>query len=117
MPATKPKIRDDVTLVEIGEEAVAYDPLSRLVHYMNPMASLVLQLCDGTATVRETIAELAEAQEVEPVAIAPQVRSLVRQFREFGIVAPSRGAERLFALSDSAADDRAKIRREVPRSE
>jgi PqqD family protein of HPr-rel-A system len=117
MPATKPKIRDDVTLLEIGEEAVAYDPLSRLVHYMNPMASLVLQLCDGTATVRETIAELAEAQEVEPAAITPQVRSLVRQFREFGLVAPSRGAERLLAQTDSSADDRAKIRREVPRSE
>ena len=117
MPATKPKIRGDVTLLEIGEEAVVYDPLSRLVHYMNPMASLVLQLCDGTATVRETIADLAEAQEVDEEAIGPQVRSLVRRFRQFGVLVPSRGAERLFALSDSAADNRAKIRREVPRSE
>ncbi len=117
MPATKPRIRDDVTLVEIGPEAVVYDPRSRLVHYMNPMASLVLQLCDGTATVSETIAELAGAQEVEPEAIAPPVRSLMRGFRKFGLVTPSRGAERLLAVGDPGTSDREKIRREVPRSE
>jgi hypothetical protein len=117
MPATKPKIRGGITLLEIGDEAVAYDPLSGLVHYLNPMASIILQLCDGTATVRETIAELAEAQEVDENVIGPQVRSLVRRFRQNGVLVPSRGAERLLAASESATDDREKIRREVPRSE
>lgn len=106
-----------MTLVELEQEAVVYDPRSRLVHYMNPMASLVLQLCDGTSTVRETISELALAQEVEPDAIAPSVRSLMRGFRKFGLVTPSRGAERLPAVSDSANSDREMVRREVPRSD
>jgi PqqD family protein of HPr-rel-A system len=64
-------------LVEIGQEAVAYDPLSGFVHYLNPMASIVLQLCDGSTTVRDTIAELAEAQEVDAETLEPQIRSLV----------------------------------------
>jgi PqqD family protein of HPr-rel-A system len=117
MPATKPGIREDVTLVEIDQEAVVYDPLSGLVHYLNPMASLVLQLCDGTATVKETIEQLAEAQEVTPEELAPSVKSLVKQFRNFGLVEPSAGARKLRALHEEETDERKTIRREVPRSD
>jgi PqqD family protein of HPr-rel-A system len=115
--ATKPKLRDDVSLVEFGQEAVAYDPLSGYVHYFNPMASIVLQLCDGTATVRDTITDLADAQEVERDLIAPQVRSLVDDFRRVGIVTPSAGARRLAEAHAAREDRREKVRREVPRNE
>ena len=117
MPATKPKLREDVTLVELDQEAVVYDPLSGLVHYLNPMASLVLQLCDGSTTVKETIVELAEAQEVEPDVLEKPIRSLVADFRKVGIVTPSQVASALFEASEDADDKRAKVRREVPRSE
>jgi PqqD family protein of HPr-rel-A system len=117
MPASKPAIREDVTLVEIDQEAVVYDPLSGLVHYLNPMASLVLQLCDGTATVRETIHELAEAQEEDEAVIGPQVQALVRGFRRMGIVVPSAGARKLLAAHAARTDERETIRREVPRSD
>jgi PqqD family protein of HPr-rel-A system len=117
MPASKPKIRGDVTLVDIDQEAVVYDPLSGLVHYLNPMASLVLQLCDGTATVKETIADLAEAQEVDAESLRPQVEKLVREFRRNGIVEPSKGAERLIEAAEAHTDERETVRREVPRSD
>jgi PqqD family protein of HPr-rel-A system len=117
VPASKPRIRDDVTLVDIDQEAVVYDPLSGFVHYLNPMASLVLQLCDGTATVRETIAELAEAQEVDEDAVGPQVKQLMRGFRSMGIVEPSKGAEKLREAHAARTDERETIRREVPRSD
>ncbi len=117
MPASKPRIRDDVTLVELDQEAVVYDPLSGLVHYLNPMASLVFQLCDGSATVKETTAELADANEVEPEAIASDVRKLVQQFRDQGLVVPSAGATRLIAARSAASDERRLVRREVPRTD
>ena len=100
MPATKPRMRADLTLVELDQEAVVYDPMSGLVHYLNPMASLVFQLCDGTATVKETTADLAEANEVEPDAIAADIRKLIKQFRDTGLVVPSAGATRLLDAAE-----------------
>lgn len=117
MPATKPQIRGDLTLVELDQEAVVYDPLSGLVHYLNPMASLVFQLCDGTATVKETVADLAEANEVEPDAIGADVRRLIKQFRDTGLVVPSAGATKLIEAKSNASDERQIIRREVPRND
>jgi PqqD family protein of HPr-rel-A system len=116
MPATKPKIREELCLVPVGEEAVVLDPRTGVVHYMNPMAALVLQLCDGTATVTETIRELADAYEVEPQEIEKQMRGLVRQFRKSALVTPSRVAEAILAMAEPE-DEREKIRREVPRSD
>lgn len=117
MAATKPRMRGDLTLVELDQEAVVYDPLSGLIHYLNPMASLVFQLCDGTATVKETTAELADANEVEPDAIAADVRKLVQQFRDAGLVVPSAGATRLIEARSNASDERELVRREVPRND
>ena len=82
-------------MVEVDQEAVAYDPLSKLVHYLNPMGSIVLQLCDGTSTVDETIAELAEAQEIEPTEIDESIRALVDNFVSVGLVEPGEAATKL----------------------
>jgi Coenzyme PQQ synthesis protein D (PqqD) len=81
------------------------------------MASLVIQLCDGTATVKETTAELAEANEVEPEAIAADIRRLIKQFRDAGLVVPSAGATRLLDARSDASDERRIVRREVPRND
>lgn len=116
--APKPRIRDDLTLVELDQEAVVYDPISGLVHYLNPMASLVLQLCDGSATVKETIADLAEAQDARPGDIEPSVKTLLQQFRKLGLVTPSKGATALLAAAaERDVDERQTVRREVPRSD
>jgi PqqD family protein of HPr-rel-A system len=117
MTDVRPKLRDDVTFVEVDQEAVAYDPLSKLVHYLNPMGSIVLQLCDGTSTVDETIAELAEAQEVEPAEIDESIRALIDNFVAVGLVEPGEAATKLIDASKDGEDKRAKVRREVPRSE
>jgi len=116
MTDARPRLRDDVTFVEVDQEAVAYDPLSKLVHYLNPMGSIVLQLCDGTSTVDETIAELAEAQEVEPTEIDESIRALVDNFVNVGLVEPGEAATKL-RESSQQEDKRAKVRREVPHSE
>jgi PqqD family protein of HPr-rel-A system len=110
-------MRSDVSLVELDQEAVVYDPLTGLVHYLNPMAALVLQLCDGTATVKETTADLADANEVAPEAIDADIRRLVKQFREAGLVVPSAGAKRLLEAASEASDEREIVRREVPRND
>lgn len=113
----KPKLRDGVTLVEVDQEAIVYDPLSGYAHYLNPMASIVLQLCDGTSTIKETTDELAEAQDVDPDSLEKPIRELVKNFRAVGIVEPSKVASELVEARSGKEDKRAKVRREVPRSE
>jgi PqqD family protein of HPr-rel-A system len=118
--ASKPRLRSDVALVEIDQEAIAYDPKTGYVHYLNPMASILLQLCDGTATVKETTAELAEAQEMTAEELRPSIDKLMRDFRAVGLVTPSARATRILeeaAKAKAEIDERAKIRREVPRSD
>jgi coenzyme PQQ synthesis protein D (PqqD) len=113
--ATKPKARDDLAVLECENEAVVYDPRNDRVHQLNASAALVFGLCDGTATVKETAAELAEAFGRPPKEIEPDVRSVVRGFKEAQLLlAKSTGGTESKAEHD--ADERERVRMEVPRS-
>jgi Coenzyme PQQ synthesis protein D (PqqD) len=83
VPPLKPKARDDLALAEFDEEVVAYVGYGDhgLLHYLDPTATLVFRLCDGSATVGETAAELAEFYGMPAAELEPQVRELVRDFR------------------------------------
>ena len=71
MAATKPKVRDDLTVVELDGEAVIYDERTADLHHLNPTATIVFGLCDGTATMPRIAEEISEAfgvpaDEVDP---------------------------------------------------
>ena len=98
------------------DEVVVYDPLYEHVHYLNPSATLVFGLCDGSATVKETAAELAEALARPVKEVEPEVRSIVRGFKEVGLlVTKSTSADG--AETENDADERERVRMEVPRSD
>lgn len=82
MPAMKPKVRADLAVVEIDGEAVIYDEPSRDIHYLNPTAAIVFGLCDGTGTVKEMAADIADAFRVPSDRVERQVRSLLREFKK-----------------------------------
>jgi PqqD family protein of HPr-rel-A system len=86
MPAQKPKVRSDLTVVELEGEAVIYDDLVRQVHYLNRTATIVLNLCDGSSTVRELAGDIADAFSLQPGEVESQVRTLIRSFREAGFL-------------------------------
>ena len=48
MPLVKPKARDDLTVVELDGEAVIYDEETTELHHLNPTATIVFALCDGS---------------------------------------------------------------------
>ncbi|HKP18694.1 MAG TPA: PqqD family protein [Gaiellaceae bacterium] len=125
MAATKPRVRDDVTVCEIEGEAVVYDPDSGLLHYLNHSAALVLDLCDGTATMRHMAEAIADVYEVCIGDVEPQVRSGVRNLRKLGLLEPPAGRRTSAEdgptaaapkASDADADERERIRMEVPRN-
>lgn len=53
----RPKKSDGLEVDEVEDGFVIYQPERDRVHYLNPTATLILELCDGTLTA-EQIAEL-----------------------------------------------------------
>lgn len=88
MPAVRPKIRDDLTIVELDGEAVVYDEVTTDVHHLNRTATIVLGLCDGSATMAEMAADLSAVFEVPLDEVEPEVRTLIRRFRKVQILEP-----------------------------
>jgi PqqD family protein of HPr-rel-A system len=87
MAAVKPKVREDVTIVELEGEAVIYDEQTADLHHLNPTATIVFGLCDGTATMAEIATDISEAFGVPADEVETQVRGLVRQFRKAKLLA------------------------------
>lgn len=90
MPLVKPKARDDLTVVELDGEAVIYDEGTTEMHHLNPTATIVFGLCDGTATMREIAVDISEAFGVPVQDVESQVRGVIRQFRKVELLEPER---------------------------
>jgi PqqD family protein of HPr-rel-A system len=86
MPATKPRIRGDLTVVELDGEAVVYDERNGDLHHLNPTATLVFGLCDGSATGRQLAADIADAYGQPLDEVVEQVHQLLRQFRKANLI-------------------------------
>jgi PqqD family protein of HPr-rel-A system len=86
MPAMKPKLRDSLAVVELDGEAVIYNDDDGNLHHLNPTATIVMSLCDGTSTVREMAADIAAAFDLSPPEIEKQMRRLLRDFRKSGLL-------------------------------
>jgi PqqD family protein of HPr-rel-A system len=84
--ATRPRIRRDLTVVELDGEAVIYDERSGELHHLNPTATLIFGFLDGTVTVRELASDVADAFGVPQDEIETQIRELIRRFRKLGLL-------------------------------
>jgi PqqD family protein of HPr-rel-A system len=82
----KPKVRDDLSVVELDGEAVVYDPLSGDIHHLNPSATTVFSLLDGRATVSESARVIADAYRVELSEVEPEFRVILRRFESAGLI-------------------------------
>jgi predicted transcriptional regulator YheO len=86
MAALKPKVREDLVVVDIDGEAVVYDPAEVLLHHLNPTATVVFKLCDGSGTVRELSEDIAEVLGMSMDRVSRQVRRVVTQFKQEGLL-------------------------------
>jgi hypothetical protein len=55
-----PKVRGDVSIQELGEEVMIYDPLNEKVHILNNTAHCIWKLCDGNCTLQEIKEEISK---------------------------------------------------------
>jgi PqqD family protein of HPr-rel-A system len=82
----KPRYRQDLTVVELDGEAVIYDDESGELHHLNPTATIVFNLLDGTSTIKELSADIADAFEQPADEVEKQVRTLLREFRKVNLL-------------------------------
>ena len=94
MPPVKPKARDDLTVVELDGETVIYDEETTELHHLNPTATIVFGLCDGSSTMKEISADISEVFQVPIQEVEPQVRGLIRRLREAKLLVPSPSSSR-----------------------
>lgn len=81
-----PKVRDDLAVVELDGEAVVFDEVSCDLHYLNPTATLVFGLCDGSGTVDELAADIAAAYGADEDQVRGDVRAVVEDFARSGLL-------------------------------
>jgi hypothetical protein len=81
-------VRDDLVVVDFDDELVVGKVGGDIsdVHHLNPSATLVFRLCDGTGTMDDVAAEIAETYELPLDDVLRDVRTLVRQFRQRGLL-------------------------------
>jgi PqqD family protein of HPr-rel-A system len=110
VPRIKPRARAELTVAEIDGEAVVYDPVPTKLHYLNHSAALIFGLCDGRTTIAEMAEAIGEAYEMDPGELEGQMRPLLKELQDRGLV-EGKVAE---AIAREAADrdaERKKMRR------
>jgi hypothetical protein len=80
-----PRRRTDLDVTEVEDGLVVFDATSDLVHYLDPLASMIFIYCDGTRTP-QTLAELA--QRVYQLEAAPldEINTAVSGFSDRGLL-------------------------------
>ena len=90
---TRPLLREDLAIVELDGEAVIYDEATADLHHLNPTATSILWLCDGSATIAESISQMADAYGVSASDIAGEVRGVLEEFGRRGLLQEGPGSD------------------------
>jgi hypothetical protein len=81
-----PRIGPDVSSIQLDDETVLYDGLSRRLIVLNGTASLVWSCCNGTSPIETIIADLAGAYGVLPETIQPEIVDLFERLDAEGLL-------------------------------
>jgi peroxiredoxin len=81
-----PTRRDGVTAVELDGEAVVILEGSATPHYLNQIGTIVWDTFDGSATLEELVADLAEAFGADVEVVREDVLELTRQIGRAGLL-------------------------------
>jgi len=82
----QPRKRPGVLELDMGDGAILYDDDGMLVHHLNPSASLIWQLCDGSGSAQELAHDIAEEYGLDPATIVGQVITVIAELDALGLV-------------------------------
>lgn len=85
-PAIKPRRRDDLAVVELEGEALIYDESNDNLHHLNPTATLIFNLFDGSTTIKDLATLLGEQFEISSDEAEAEIRRLTKELRMAGLL-------------------------------
>jgi hypothetical protein len=83
--ADRPAPADGLDVHEVEDGFVVFDASTDRVHYLNPTATVVFSLCDGTRTTEE-VAQLVQSAWELDAAPLDDVVACVAQLRDEGVL-------------------------------
>lgn len=78
--------RVDILVEKIDEEIVIYDPHNHNIHHLNPMATIVWELCDVSQSPQEITRELTDTLKADPAQVEKDVSETLDQFHKKGLI-------------------------------
>jgi hypothetical protein len=78
--------RSDVTSVELDGELVLYDDAARVMHRLNPTASMLWACLDGSGSLAEIAADVASAYGADVVQVCSDLVAASRHLGRMGLV-------------------------------
>jgi hypothetical protein len=108
---------DGVASVIVDGQAVLYDEAAKVLHVLDPIGTVVWQCLDGSGTLGEIEADLADVYQMPIKQVRTDVRRLIRQLDRLDLLNGVRGgvhrAPPLLA-EDTAADGSPRMLEEPP---
>lgn len=81
-----PQRRDDLTVTDLDDEMILYDPVDGSTHALNGTAALIWELCDGEQTLHTIIGEMVDAYSIKHELAQHDAESLLEQFYSLGLL-------------------------------
>lgn len=78
--------RLDLLVEKIDEEIVIYDPNARKIHHLNPMATIIWELCDASLSPQDITREIVDTLKTDPSEVEKDVLETLSQFQKKGLV-------------------------------
>ena len=82
----RPRARPDVTVTDIDDEIILYDPSDGSTHALNLTGALVWDLCDGTRTLEEIADTVADDFGRPREQTRPDVEALAARLYALGLI-------------------------------
>jgi len=85
-PGSKPSTASTVETVNVDGELVLWDPVLQRVHRLDPIGSLLWPFLDGSTSLDELSADVADAWERPVGEVLPSIVELVHELDRFGLL-------------------------------
>lgn len=83
----KPKAKENLTIQDLGDETLIYDPESEKVHVLNATAQAIWNLCDGSHTIEDIQKSLANTYpQVSQNDLLTDINTIVDDFKDKKII-------------------------------
>ncbi len=96
-----PRRREGVLEIDMGDGLILFDDDASLVHHLNPSATLIWQLCDGTGTVQQLARDIANGYGLDASSLTTQVAVVVAELDALELVEDATGNEVLHERATS----------------